>query len=746
MSNIKNIKKGSLKMKKILIFSLLIASLLTLSLHSQDSKYRPLVTKAYELSRKCEQIPGPESPEKFSAWLSDIKHWRQERLVRMGYNDLDYSRPEFKWTQNCFVQTLALVTDRYFYDPATAMYTVDRYLDDLEKRYGGVDCVIFWYSYPVLGIDNRNQFDLIRDLPGGIPALKKVIKEFHRRGVSVLFPVVPWDRGTRDEGDSDWSALIQILAEIDADGVYGDTLNAIPFIWRKTSEDIKHPLVLQPQNALLDEALAWNTMTHADEWKHFFVPTVCHHKWLETRHMVHIISRWAQDRTDALQLAFFNGIGYYSWENIWGVWNMITERDAEAIRRIAKIERFFASLLTSRNWEPHTPMLQYGVFASKFPGKDRILWTIINRNEYDLTSPQLKVPMEKGTRFFDVWNGCEIIPDKESSLAILSFTMKERGYGAVLSINEDSITNELLAFLEEMNTLSKRSLSSLSDKWTPLTQKIVETDTTELTITPPNVMIRIPGGDFDFRVSGIEIEGKNRVGVGIQYHWESSPRRYHRKKIHINSFYIDQFPVTNADFKKFMDETGYRPKDDHNFLRHWTNGSFPSGWENKPVTWVSIEDARAYAAWAGKRLPHEWEWQYAAQGTDGRLYPWGNEWDPSLVPLLDKGRTQHSPTDVDFYASGVSPFGVQDLVGNVWQWTDEYRDDHTRVAVLRGGSYYQPQGSKWYFPQAFRLDRHGKYLLMAPSRDRSASIGFRCVKDTNKSNPSIWIKQWQLQN
>jgi len=70
-----------------------------------------------------------------------------------------------------------------------------------------------------------------------------------------------------------------------------------------------------------------------------------------------------------------------------------------------------------------------------------------------------------------------------------------------------------------------------------------------------------------------------------------------------------------------------------------------------------------------------------------------------------------------------------DLVGNVWQWTDEFQDEHTRAAILRGGSYYQPQGSRWYFPQAYRLDEHGKYLLMAPGIDRAATIGFRCVRD-----------------
>jgi formylglycine-generating enzyme required for sulfatase activity len=87
------------------------------------------------------------------------------------------------------------------------------------------------------------------------------------------------------------------------------------------------------------------------------------------------------------------------------------------------------------------------------------------------------------------------------------------------------------------------------------------------------------------------------------------------------------------------------------------------------------------------------------------------------------------PDDVDAHPDGASASGIMDLVGNVWQWTDEYVDEHTRAAILRGGSAYQPQTSHWYFPQAYRLDQHGKYLLMAPCKDRSAGIGFRCVAD-----------------
>jgi formylglycine-generating enzyme required for sulfatase activity len=201
--------------------------------------------------------------------------------------------------------------------------------------------------------------------------------------------------------------------------------------------------------------------------------------------------------------------------------------------------------------------------------------------------------------------------------------------------------------------------------------------------------------------------------------------------MHLDSFWIDTYPVTNTQFKTFLTASHYRPLDEENFLRDWKGGNIPPGWENKPVTWVSLEDARAYAAWAGKRLPHEWEWQYAAQGNDQRTYPWGNDWNADAVPAVDKGRAMRGPENVDAHPRGKSPLGMMDMVGNVWQWTDEFTDDHTRAAILRGGEYYQPQGSMWYFPSTYKLMEHGKLLLTSPGMDRSGGIGFRCVRDAD---------------
>ena len=98
------------------------------------------------------------------------------------------------------------------------------------------------------------------------------------------------------------------------------------------------------------------------------IPAVSKLKWLEPRHLINIENRWARDRTDDFHYMFFNGIGYVSWENVWGVWNQFTARDAEALRRLATLQRKFAELFVSVDWEPYATTLQPGVFASKFPG------------------------------------------------------------------------------------------------------------------------------------------------------------------------------------------------------------------------------------------------------------------------------------------------------------------------------------------------------------------------------------------
>ena len=727
----------------------------------------PLFAQDVQYAPQGIQIPGPFcagvpqwyggkprtcQPGEISFWLADITHWRDERRLRIGFDPAIYANPGLQWTQSSFVQPQMMIHDRYFYDPATQKYTVDKYLADVEARYGGIDSVLIWHTYPNIGIDSRNQFDMFSDMPGGIPAVRQMIADFHRHGVKVLFPVMVWDQGTHPDPNL-WKHLSDELTEVGADGVNGDTLDGVPQVLATDSIASGHPLALEPEDGLGgDEKINWNTLNWG-YWNYQFTPSVSRYKWLETRHQEHLSNRWAHDHLDDLQQAFFNGIGFESWENIWGIWNQLTPRDAESLRRISLIDRAFAANLVSPAWEPHTFTHTYGVFASKWPTATQTLWTIVNRNPYEVDGGQLRLQRSQGMHYYDLWHGVEIQPRVDDDSAILDFPIESRGYGAILETAQP-LTPQLQQLLERMKALAEKPLMSFSNEWETLPQSIVEIPRTTPATTAPTGMVRIPAADYTFRVNGIEIEGGDDEGVDVQYPWEASARRYHEHRMHIDSFYIDKYPVTNADFKKFLDATHYSPADAHNFLKDWTNGTYPDNWASKPVTWVSLEDARAYARWAGKRLPHEWEWQYAAQGSDGRRYPWGNTENPSAPPTQaaeaastatgtppavivetgatpwpDRGRDAQPPTGVDVNPAGASPFGVEDLVGNVWQWTDEYQDEHTRYAILRGGSHYQPQGSRWYFPQAYELSQHGKYLLMAPSLDRSATVGFRCVQD-----------------
>ncbi len=688
----------------------------------------------------------PCNPSSQQEWLKDVTHWRMERRIRIGYDPARYEMPALQWTQSSFIQPQMMVHDRYFYDPVANQYTVDKYLDDLTKRYGGIDAVLVWATYPNMGIDDRNQLDMVRSMPGGVEGVQKMVEDFHRRGVRVLFPMMMWDQGTRDPG-YDWPASIaSLMKSIDADGINGDTQDGVPLAFSLAAEKTGHPLAFEPEGGPHDEGLAWNVLTWG-QYQFEFVPTVDRYRWLEPRHQVNIQGRWVRDKTDDLQYAFFNGEGWESWENVWGIWNGVTPRDGEATRRMATIERGIAPFLASQEWEPFYPMHLYGVFASRWPRGDRTVWTIVNRNEYDVSGPQMSVPHKDGMRYFDLYHGTELTPEVENGDDVLSFPTEAHGYGAILaqSGEPDGATRDLL---RKMKGMTARPLVDYSHDWKALPQQLVEIASTAPAASAPAGMVRVEGGDYLFRVQGIEIEGTDDVGVDVQYPWEDSARRFHEHRMNIKSFYMDRYPVTNAEFKKFLDAAHYHPADDLNFLKDWKDGTYPEGAAAKPVTWVSIEDARSYAKWAGKRLPHEWEWQYAAQGKDHRIFPWGDcDWlapvqaggpyacpwqqDPSdaPAPIPDRGRVMAAASDVNAHPRGASPFGVEDMVGNVWQWTDEYVDEHTRAAIVRGGSHYQPQGSIWYFPQAYRNENHGKLLLMAPSYDRSGALGFRCVKD-----------------
>ncbi|HEY1482693.1 MAG TPA: hypothetical protein VGF19_08230, partial [Candidatus Acidoferrum sp.] len=563
----------------ILVVAILALLSVPLLIHSDEWKPRhALVPPGGVLNLSAPPPPsevffaGPNDAAESAAWLAGLQSWRAERLRTLRFDDADYQRAELAWTQRVFSQVQLLVWDRSIYDPETGKYTPEKFLTETESRIGPIDAVLLWHVYPNIGVDDRNQFDLLRDLPGGLPAVKNLVDEFHRHHVKVFFPILAWDSGTREESTAPFIALTQLLKEIGADGINFDTLESVPAEFRAASGNAQHPLALEPQFEIRDESLAWSTLGWNDwvTWEDVpypFVPMVNKSRWLEPRHMVNVTDRFTRDKTDSLQHAFFNGVGYATLENLWGFWYPMTPHDAEALLRFTRIERAFAENLVSADWQPHTATLQAGVFASKFPGASRTLWTMVNRNEYDVTGEQLRVPFHRGLRYYDLWRGRELQPVLHGEEATLQFPIEGLGFAAVLSTEEAPDAPSLQPLLGFMAGRSKRPLGSYPRAWSAVSQTIVEIPRTKPVATAPEGMLSIPEADYDFSVRGVEIEGGNDPGVDVQYPWEDSARRSHRNRVHISRFYMDRTPVTNVQYKRFLDATHYHPADDHNFLR-----------------------------------------------------------------------------------------------------------------------------------------------------------------------------------
>src|SRR5215472_12569697 len=234
-------------------------------------------------------LTGPASSAEQAVWLAGIQAWRTERLTRLRYNGAQYDRPELLWTRGIVSQYQLLVWERNFYDPETRSYTVSRLLDNIAARIGPIDAVLIWHVYPNIGADYRNQFDLLRDLPGGIPGVRHMVEQFHRHNVKVFFPVLAWDTGTRDQGLPSSITMAQLMKDVGADGINFDTLESVPAQFRQASDAINDPLALEPQFQPRDESLAWTNISWNDwvawEGKQYpFVPMVSKAKWMEPRH------------------------------------------------------------------------------------------------------------------------------------------------------------------------------------------------------------------------------------------------------------------------------------------------------------------------------------------------------------------------------------------------------------------------------------------------------------------------------
>lgn len=239
----------------------------------------------------------------------------------------------------------------------------------------------------------------------------------------------------------------------------------------------------------------------------------------------------------------------------------------------------------------------------------------------------------------------------------------------------------------------------------------------------------VPAGEF-FRGT-TEQDGDQLLRDGSAVMPVEKPQR----KIYLDSFFIDVYPVTNEQYLTFVNQTGYMPQGIKGFGT-WRDYYEP-GKEKHPVVCVSLFDMMVYATWAGKHLPTEAEWEKASRGTDTRLWPWGNDFDPSRCNAKES-KIGHT-TPVDMFPDGKSPYGCFDMVGNVWEIVSDWFD-----VTHRGmENYYQtsparnPQGPGSGIAHVMRGGAFSTLLgncrcsfrICYDSSTQWDRVGFRLVKD-----------------
>ncbi len=677
-------------------------------------------------------VAAPTEAGKWEAWREGLRVERQKARERLGYDGGAYRNPAFAWVSGCYCCCFAMMCDQRFYDPATRRYTIDTFLDEGAREFGGYDAVVLWHAYPRIGFDQRNQFDFYRDMPGGLAGLRELSRVMHARGVRVFIDYNPWDTGTRREEKSDVEMLAEMVAAIDADGIFLDTLNEGMRELRGRLDAVRPGAVLESEGALPVERIGDHHMSWAQWFTDSEAPGVLWNKWFERRHMMHQIQRWNRDHTGELQMAWMNGSGMLVWENVFGSWVGWCPRDKSILRSMLAIQRRYVSLFSGEDWTPLVPTEHPGVYASLWQGDGIRLWTLVNRSGQHVEGTLLKVPHIEGQRYYDLIAGreCGHVNGNDVSL---NGTIRPRGVAAFVAGTTEALGGDFPAFLVHQTTIDhaadwNASSSSLEEKLRPVerTKQYKRNEIPAGMVAIAAARLRMSTQYRNRECGFYDVPGQT-AQPSRDLH---KPVRFERE-VSLQAYAIDLTPVTNGQYARFLAQTGYVPRDKENFLKHWDNGQVPAGLEDHPAVYVDLEDARAYARWAGKRLPTEQEWQYAAQGADGRSYPWGDGWEPGRCNDGSGGGT----TTVTAFPQGRSPFGCYDICGNVWQWTESERSDgRTRFGILRGGSYYEAKGSDWYAdggPQP--CDFAAKFLLMWPGLDRCATIGFRCVVDLVES-------------
>jgi hypothetical protein len=494
-------------------------------------------------------LAAPDDPTDWPAWRDVLQRWRGEAARRIDYDGSAYDLPELSWTQSCFSVALVWLWDELLYDHPTQRFTVDRFCAEAEREFGGFDAVVLWHAYPVIGIDERNQFDFYREAPG----IRELVDAFHGLGLRVFVNYNPWDVGTRRLPVDDAVAVAELVRDLDADGVFLDTMKEAGHEFRAAVDEVRAGVAFEGESTL---PLA-RTSDHHLSWAQWFsdskVPGVLRARWFEQRHMLHHTRRWNRSHLEELHSAWLNGVGILVWENVFGSWVGWNDRDKALLRAMLAIQREHARLLATGEWTPlagHAGGVPPTVVASRWSDETTTLWTLANRGA-------------------EPYSG---------ALEGAGFDVTIPAHGIAGVVDGELV---LVAPGSERADFPARLPSRLP--------------------APVAVAADVPAGFAEVarppgRISSMFRRRETGIYGEAPYvdEWKPLPPRLHdfveveRDTVAAHRFAIAGREVTNAELGR-------------------------EGPHDAPATAVDLSEARAYAASVGARLPTEDEWQLAAE-------------------------------------------------------------------------------------------------------------------------------------
>lgn len=690
------------------------------------------------------------------------------------FDDSLYQRKDLAWIRDAYVMHLVMAWDNWFYDKGK--YQLSDFLKQGQTLYGGNDAIGIWPTWPTLGLDQRNQWDLFRDLPGGLPRLKELAKESRQLGTAFFICYNPWDESTRKEGHL--NGLAELIKTTDADGVVLDTRGASSRELQATADGVKPGVVMYSEGMAVPKDMPGIVSGRVHNAL-YYPPMLNLNKFIKPDFSIFRVAElYLEPIRREFATAFFNGYGTEL--NVFRNGKPVEWMD-EQYRfwgQTARILRENSPNFHDQNYTPLIPTTADKIYVNRWPTNEKTIYTIFSLIPEGYKGLLFEADSTPVFHYVDLWHHRELRPIKKDGKYYVeaetdAFHQKWLGTNnegaldciarlpvalkASPDIQEDKLYIEANAGTEirvwagsptyekkpvilpkgKHNVLITSFLGryegkivvQLFDGKYLLDERIVEikpgTPKTVYSLqdnekkkaipreTGRDLGVLIPAGTFKFVTS----HGDD---------WVFYPEADNEKIMEMLSFKMDKNLVTNVDFQAFMKATRYRSADTTNFLKHWQKGKIPRGMENYPVVYVSYEDAQAYCRWVGKRLPTEREWQYAAQNTDGRLWPWGNAYDSTRC---NPGNGKID--SIGKYQNGANPLGINDLVGNVWQLTnDVYQNGSYRYVMLKGGSFFKPIASWWYVqggPQP--LTYRQQLLRVSEGFERNGTIGFRCVSD-----------------